>query len=84
MFVHKCAEKQLNTTLSFSYQSLAALRDVHSLVSTFYVYVFYQLMAIKQAAEQFPDLESYHDKWPVNDILRLCLKNTSVKLKCQE
>lgn len=41
-------------------------------------------MDVKQAAEQFPDLEYYRDKWPVDDILRLRLKNTSAKWKRRE
>lgn len=84
MFVHKCADKRLDTSVSYSYQALAALRDVRSLVSNFYNNLFHSLINFKQAAEQFPYLEHYRDLWPVDDILRLCLKNTSAKQRRQE
>ena len=86
MFVHKCAHEHLDTSLSFSYQSLAALRNIRLLVSTLSTHTFTYpwTMNPEQAAQQFPCLSQYRDIWPVDDVLRLHLKNASAKWKRQE
>jgi hypothetical protein len=32
-----------------------------------------------QTADRFPDVNNYHDRWPVTDLIKMHLKNTSSK-----
>ncbi|KIM63405.1 hypothetical protein SCLCIDRAFT_24297 [Scleroderma citrinum Foug A] len=34
-------------------------------------------LVIQEASKVFPDLDDYHDCWPVHDLMQMCLKYTS-------
>jgi hypothetical protein len=34
-----------------------------------------------QAAKKFPDVDQYHGRWPVADLIKMHLKNTSSKYR---
>jgi hypothetical protein len=41
--------------------------------------MFSILLTSPQAADKFPDVDNYHGRWPVTDLIKMRLKNTSSK-----
>jgi hypothetical protein len=76
--VYHLIDDHLDTTKCYSGQALASLEVVRSAVRAFFSSHIILTYAI-QAANKFPDIDNYCGRWPVTDLIKLHLKNTSSK-----
>lgn len=73
------ADEFLDTTQSYSKQSLAEINKICGLVRTFVfpINYFKFIIFFYQTTKRFPIVDKYENHWPVRDILKLHLKYTS-------
>lgn len=72
----KLVEDFLDTTNNFTSQDASGIRLVQYHVCHIFLVTRLYLTEL-QAAEKFPELHDYANKWPVTDMVRLELKYTS-------
>jgi hypothetical protein len=71
---------QIDTRHSYNHQKEDAIRSIHEAVSTLRVGFFYLLYANSHKAKvRFRVLRRYTGSWPVDDLIKCYLKNSSSK-----
>ena len=81
--VHKLIDRHLDTTKCFQRQSKALIGVVTKSVRCMSINHILCLMIVK-TIETFPEMKEYADAWPVIELIKQCLKYTSVRRRRQD